>query len=84
MYESLYQSCVNPMRRLTGEDYVPHLTYVEPPTVGYRDIPLSPNAKYFPVFEPYDLCIPDDRWLPLGFERLNLLHNKYGKKIEEI
>lgn len=72
------------MRRLLDTYYVSHLTYGEPLTDGYWDIPLSPNAKYFLVFEQFDLCILDDCRLPMDFKRLNLFHNKYGNKIKEI
>lgn len=57
MNESLMHSCMNLMWRLFYTDYVPHLTYVKPPNDGYLEIPLSPNAKYFPIFKPFDLHI---------------------------
>lgn len=55
MNESLIQSQVNPIQKLTYEDYVHHLTYFEPLTDGCWDIPLSPNTTYFPIFESFDL-----------------------------
>lgn len=58
MDETLVISWVNPIRRVLDTDYVPHLTYIEPPCDRFRDIPLSPNANYFLVFDPSDLCIP--------------------------
>ena len=84
MDESLINSWVNPHKRLQDDDYKPNLTYVEPPIDGYWDIPISPNAKYFTVFKPIDRSIPDDKRLPLEFERLNRFHAKHGSSIEKI
>lgn len=75
MDETLVNSWVNPTRKLLDTDYVPHLTYFEPPSDGFWDIPFSPNAKYFPVFEPFDLHIPDELRHPMEFERQNSFHN---------
>ena len=36
------------------------------------------------MFKSFDQRIPDDRRMPLEFERLNLFHKKYGKSMEEI
>ena len=72
------------MQILLDSDYVPHLTYVEPPADGFWDIHLSPNVKYFPVFESFDLHIPEEFRLPMEFERLDDFHHKHGKKIVEI
>ena len=47
--ETLINSWENPTRRLLDADYVPHLTYAEPPSDGYWDIPISPNSKFFMV-----------------------------------
>lgn len=84
MVESLINSWVNPTRRLLDHDYRPILTYAEPPSDGYWDIPISPNTKFFPVFKPFDLNLPDDHRLPLKFECLNLFHAKHGTEFEKI
>ena len=60
------------------------MTFTEPPSDGYWDIPISPNSKYFLVFEPFDLSLPDEKKLPLEFERLNQFHAKRGTSIEKI
>ena len=44
MDESLIISWINPHRRLLDDDYTPHLTYAEPLSYGYWDVPISPNA----------------------------------------
>lgn len=64
------------MQRLTNENYVPHLTYVEPPTDTFWYIPLSSNGKYYLVFEIFDLRIQDYRKLLMEFEMPNLFQNK--------
>ena len=84
MDETLIKSWVNPHRGLLDEDYVPHLTYVEPPTDGYWDIPISPNAKYFTVFEPFDQSLPDAKRLPMEFERLSQFYAKHASSFEHI
>lgn len=76
--ETLINSWVNPTRRLLDAYYVPHLTYAQPPSDGYCDIPISPNSKYFLVFEPLDLNLPSARILPMEFECLSLFHAKHG------
>lgn len=68
MDETVINSWVNPTRRILDADYTPVLTYADPPTDGYWDIPISPNAKFFTVFEPFDRSLPDDQRLPLEFE----------------
>ena len=75
---TLINSWVNPTHRLIYANYVPVLTYVKPPSDGYWDIPISPNLKYFLVFQPFELNLPEDRRLPMEFERLNLFHAKHG------
>ena len=82
--ESLINSWVNLHRRLLDEDYTSHLTYVEPPTDGYWDIPISPNAKYFAVFESFECSLPAHKRLPMEFERLNHFYAKHGSSIENI
>ncbi|CAI9271644.1 unnamed protein product [Lactuca saligna] len=82
--ETLINSWVNPTSRLLDVDYIPHLNYVQPTSDGYWDIPISPNSKYFLVFKPLDLNIPDERRLPMEFEHLNLFHAKQGSKFENI
>lgn len=84
MVESLFHSLVNPKCRLTDTDYIPHLMYAKPFTDGYWDIPLAPNAKCFPAFEPFDLHIPNECTLPVEFERFKIFHKKHGNKIDEI
>lgn len=84
MYEALVNSWVNPTRRLLDKDYIPYLMYVETPIDGFWDIPLSPNAKYFQLFELFDIRIPDEHRLPMEFEGLNAFHDKNGKMVEEI
>lgn len=84
MDESMIRSWVNPFRKLVDKDYVRHLTYVAPQSDMFWDIPLSPNAWFYQVFNEFDQRIPDLRWLPMEFERLNQFHNKYGKKIKDI
>lgn len=83
MDETLINSWVNPTRMLLDEDYRSVLTYVEPPEDGYWDIPISSNAMFFIVFEPFDQSLPGDQRLPLEFERLNKLHGKHGSKFED-
>ena len=82
--ESLINSWVNPHRRLLDEDYTPHLTYAEPPSDGYWDIPISPNAKYFSVFDSFDHSLPDHKRLPMEFERLSRFYAKHGSSVENI
>ena len=82
--ESLINSWVNPLRRLLDEDYTPHLTYAEPPSDGYWDIPISPNAKYFAVFDSFDRSLPDHKRLPMEFERLTRFYAKHGSSVENI
>lgn len=84
MDKTLVHSWVNPTRRLLDSDYVPHLMYAKSPTIGFWDLSLSPNTQYFPVFELFDVRIPDERTLPMEFERLDAFHNKHGEKIKEI
>lgn len=84
MDESLIISWVNPTRGIIDNDCRPILTYVEPPSDGYWYIPISPNSKYFPVLEPFDLNLPDNQRLPLEFEGLNLFHAKHGTDFEKI
>lgn len=48
--ETLINSWVNPTRGILDADYVPHITYAQPPSHGYWDIPISSNSKYFLVF----------------------------------
>ena len=84
MDESLINSWVISTRRLLDDDYRPILTYVEPPSDGYWDIPISPNSKFFHVFDPFDLSLADDQRLPLEFESLNLFHAKHGTDFEKI
>lgn len=45
--ETLIQTWLNPFRTLVDKDYVPHLTYSEPQTDIYWDIPLSPMLISF-------------------------------------
>lgn len=80
----LINSLVNPTHRLLDTNYVPHLTYVEPPSNGYWNIPISLNSKYFPVFEPLDIHLPDARRLPMEFECLSLFHTNHGSECEKI
>ena len=82
--ETLISSWVNPIRRLLNDDYRPILTYVKPPSDGYWDIPISLNSKFFPVFEPFYLSLPDDQRLPLEFECLNQFHAKDGTIFKNI
>lgn len=84
MDESLVHSWVNPTCMILDDDYKPILTYVEPPSDGYWDIPISPNSKYFPVFESFDPRLLDMRRHPMEFERLNLFHAKHGTTFEKI
>ena len=79
--ESLINSWVNPLRRLLDEDYTPHLTYAEPPSDGYWDIPISPNAKYFAFFESFDYSLPDHKRQPMEFERLNRFYVKHDSSM---
>ena len=71
MDESLINSWVNPHRRLLDDDYIPHHTYAKPSLDGYWDVPISPNAIYFTVFEQLDRSLPDAKRLPMEFERLS-------------
>ena len=82
--DSLINSWVNPLCRLLNEEYTPHLTYSEPPSDGYWDIPISPNATYFAVFESFDCSLPDHKRLPMEFERLNRFYAKHGSSVENI
>lgn len=84
MDESLVNSGINPHRRLLDDDYKTYLTFVEPPSDGYWDVPISPNAKYFTVFEQFDCNLPDHKRLPMEFERLNRFHAKHASSIEKI
>lgn len=84
MDKSLINSWVNPTQRLLDDDYKPYLMYAEPPSNGYWDIPISPNSKFFTVFEPFDLSLPDDQRLPLEFELLNQFHAKHGYDFKNI
>lgn len=81
--ETLINSWVNPIQRIIDGDYRPILNYAEPPSDGYWDIPISPNSKFFSVFEPFNLSLPDDQILPLEFERLNQFHAKHGTAFEK-
>lgn len=82
--ETLIKSWVKPTLRLLDSDYIPILTYAEPPFDGYMDIPISPNSKYFPVFQSFELTIPKDRRFPMEFEHLNLFHAKHDGKFQNI
>ena len=84
MEETLINSWVNPHRRLQDEDYVPHLTYAEPPPDGYWDVPISPNARYFTILEQFDQSLPDAKRLPTEFERLAKYFTKHATPIEHI
>lgn len=75
---------MNRTHRLLNDDYTPHLNYVEPPSDPYQDIPISPNSKFFPVLQSFDLILLDDRELLMEFERLNLFHVKHGSIFENI
>ena len=80
----MINSWVNPHRRLLDEDYRPRLTFSKPPLDGYWDVPISLIAKYFTVFEHFDLSLPDDKRMPMEFERLNRFHPKHGSPMEHI
>ena len=82
--ETLINSWVNPHRRLQDEDYIPHLTYAEPPSDGYWDVPISPNAKHYTVFEMFHQSLPDAKRLPMEFERLSQFFTKHSSPIEHI
>ena len=84
MDESLISSWINPHRRLLDDDYTPHLTYAEPPSDGYWDVPISPNAIYFTVFKQFERILPDPKRLPMEFERLSLFYAKHASPIENI
>lgn len=84
MDETMINSWVNPLRRLQDDEYKPYLTFAEPPSDGYWDIPISPNSIYFPVFQPFDLSLPDEQRLPLEFERLTQFNSKHGSSLEMI
>ena len=84
MDESLVNSWVNLTRRLSDDDYRTFLTYTKPPSHGYWDISISPNSKFFPVFQYFDSSLPDENRLPMEFERLNLFHAKHGSEFEKI
>lgn len=82
MDDTLIKYWVNPTRRLLDDDYRPILTYVEPSSDGYWDIAISPNFEFVPVFEPFDLSLPEYQTLPFKFEFLNQFHVKHGTNIE--
>lgn len=48
--ETLINSWINPMQRLLDDEYKLWMTFVDPPSDGYWDIPISPNSKYFPIY----------------------------------
>ncbi|CAI9259937.1 unnamed protein product [Lactuca saligna] len=54
MDETLIQSWFNQIFRMIDEDYVPHLSYATPNENTYQDITLSPNGKFFKVFDDLD------------------------------
>lgn len=82
--DTLIKSWVKPIWLLLDDDNRPILTYVEPPSDGYWDILISPNSKFFSVFEPFDLSLPDDQRLTLEFKRLNHCHAKHGTTLKNI
>ena len=84
MDESLINSWINPHCRLLDNDYKPYLTYAEPPSDGYWDVPIAPNAKYFTLFEQFDRNLPDHKRLPMEFERLNRFYAKHASSIKKI
>lgn len=84
MDESLINPWINPHHRLLDDDYTPHLTYTKPPLDGYWDVPISPNARYFIVFEQFDRSLPDAKRLPMEFERLSHFYAKHASPIENI
>lgn len=83
MDETLINSLFNPTRRLLEDDYRPILTNSKPASDRYWDIPVTPNAKFFTVFEPFNLSLPEDQRLPLKFECLNQFHAKHGTVFEK-
>lgn len=58
------------------EEYVPHLTSILPPADRFWDIPLSPNARLFQVFNEFDRRILDAQRMPMEFESMQIINTQ--------
>lgn len=55
MDETRIQLWVNLICKLVCDAYVPYQAFTKPADDTYKDIHLSPNGKFFQVFEDFDL-----------------------------
>lgn len=80
----MYETPIQSNFRLVNKDYVPHFSYANPNENTYWGIPLSPNDKFFKVFDDLDHSLIEARRLPLEIDHLCKFHRKHEIYVNEI